>query len=176
MMRSLLLLAVSILLTFSLYAESNEPCKDIAVPEEISSSTVIFELATYDEYVYEIALESTIMGITIDENSILNERTFKKIRQEKIKQIKDHYKSSFAVMTKRELEDSNLSEGFVFKENVLSDLVSEDNNKFTEYTSFEILDTRTNKSYTLANPSDTKYSSCLINKENYKFRDILELF
>lgn len=152
-----------------------EPCKEAFLPADIKTSVVVFELSTYDEYIYEIVLKSLKVGEEVDEKNILNEETFKRVRKEKIKVIKANYDKPYMILTQKQLKELTVESGYVIRELLVNDLVSENNANFENYTTFFISDLKTSSSHKLADPTDELISNCHFNKKQYKFVDLLTL-
>lgn len=172
MKNTIILLSILFSYTAS-WAGVNEPCKGVIVPANISSSSVIFEIQTYNEYVHGVALEAIIQNEVLDDKDVLNEVTFKKIRKAKIKSIKENYSGDYKIMSKNEVKAKQFSSGFVFQEKFLSSLISESSNKFEGYTSFSVKDFSTSIVYTLVDPSQEESSNCIVKKGEYRYSDLL---
>lgn len=173
-MRTATILFISILFSSTMaFAEANEPCKGVIVPTEIQSSKVIFEMPTYNEYVEEVVLLSLRSGKEVAEENILNEVIYNKIRKSKIKEIKSLYNNDYQVMTKEQVKSTDMTSGFIFQEQLVNDLVSENNAKFEQYTTFSIKDIRSDAEFTLADPSKDATANCIVQKGQYKYADII---
>lgn len=172
------MIRTTLLITFALFtivakSETNEPCKELVIPANVGDQPIIFELATYNEYVHEVIVKSTRKGIFLDEKHILNEATYKKVRSMKVKAIKSLYPKDFIIMTKKEVKKTDISKGFIMSEEIVPELAKENNSKFEEYTSFILLEIGTENSVVITKPSDEDYANCMINKNQFKYADIL---
>lgn len=174
-MKTLILITTLIFSFTFVAAEASEPCKGILIPAEIQSSKIIFEIPTYDEYVRNVVLESMKYGITIDEEDILNEFTYKKVRNVKIKIIESTYTGDYTIMTKDEVNALEGNAKFIFQEKFINNLVSDNSAKFERYTAFMLTDVSSSTQYTLVDPSQDDSSNCIVKNEEYKFNELIEI-
>lgn len=157
------------------FAGTSEPCKGLAMPENVKEGKLVFEIPTYDEYVHGVVLHSLTSGKATPEEKILNESTYLKISKLKVRTIKSTYKGQFDIMSKKEVAQAGKKVNMVLQENVILDLVNENSTKFEDFTSFSIKDINTSSEYTLTNPSASYNENCLVDNNNYKFSDLIAI-
>lgn len=157
------------------FGETTAPCKEIVIPADLENGKVIFQIPTYDEYIKELVQNSVNGGAFVDEKNILTESTFKKVREAKIKTLKEAYDGDYDIMGAREVALNNITSGYLFEEELISSLVSGFNHKFEQYTVFSIRNLSTGTRYILADPSQSKSANCFVEKGKYKYEQLITL-
>lgn len=171
-MRIFTLLLATLFISNVVFAGANEPCKKALIPSKAANSMVVFEMPTYEEYIENVVIESLTENKEIDASNVLDEETFNQSRAMKIGIIKEHYVGSYAIMTQYDVQKMEAYDGFIFKESIITDLVSESDSNFEKYTMFVLSEISTFAEYHLADPSTGNSENCLIDK-TYKFEELI---
>lgn len=154
-------------------AKTTEPCKNETIPSKINSSMMIFEFPVYDEYLEQVAQNALEAGKKINESTVLSESTFNEVRATKIKIIEQNYRGEFTVMSVKEVRQMEAYDGFIFRESVIDELVTEDATSFEEYTAFTLSEIATFSEYKLVNPSLDQDANCLLHGNDYEFSELI---